>query len=45
MSARARAFKRLYDARMISIGGVRQAVIDGGLTQEEYKLITGEDYE
>lgn len=45
MSTKVKAFKLLYDRHMIGIGAVRQAVMDGGLTEEEYKIITGEDYE
>lgn len=44
MSVKVKSFKRLYDAHFISIGAVKQAVMDGGLTEEEFKIITGEDY-
>lgn len=44
MSIKVRTFKMLYEKGFIAIGAVKQAVIDGGLTEEEYKLVTGEDY-
>lgn len=39
------AFKNMYEHNLISIGAVRQAVMDGVLTEQDYKEITGEDYE
>lgn len=39
------AFKNMYLHHLISIGAVRQAVMDGALTPEDYKEITGDDYE
>lgn len=44
MSAKAKAIRTLYRAKRIAIEGVRQAVIDGLITADEYKLITGKDY-
>lgn len=45
MSNRAKALQNLYNHGRISIGALRQAVMDGTLTVEEFKIITGEDYE
>jgi len=44
MSKTAKAFKMLYEKGRISIGAVRQAVLDGVLTAEEYEWVTGEPY-
>lgn len=44
MSAKAKAIKTLYKAKRITIEGVKQAVIDGIITEAEYKEITGEEY-
>lgn len=44
MSARAKAIRTLYRAKRINLDGVKQAVVDGIITEEEYKTITGEDY-
>lgn len=44
MSAKAKAIKTLYRAKRITIDGVRQAVVDGIITKEQYKEITGKDY-
>ena len=44
MNAKARAIKTLYRAKRISIEGVRQAVIDGLITSDEYAEITGKEY-
>ena len=38
------AFKNMYQHNLVPIGGVRQAVLDGVLTEADYKEITGEDY-
>ena len=40
MSAKAKSLQRLYDAGRISIDGLRKAVADGVLTEDEFKLIT-----
>jgi hypothetical protein len=45
MSVKAKAIKTLYRAKRITIDGVRQAVVDGLITEQEYKEITGKDYE
>lgn len=44
MSARAKALLNLYRRGKITIGGLRQAVVDGTITPEDFKIITGEDY-
>lgn len=44
MSAKAKAINTLYRVKRITIEGVRQAVADGLITEDEYKTITGEDY-
>lgn len=45
MSPRARALNNLYKRGKVTIEGLRQAVEDGTITAEEFKLITGRDYE
>ena len=45
MSTKAKAIKNLYQMKRISIGGVRQAVLTNIITVEEYKLITGKNFE
>lgn len=44
MSAKAKAIRTLYRAKRIGIDGVKQAVIDGIITEAEYKTITGKEY-
>lgn len=44
MSIRAKAVRTLYRAKRIDLNGVKQAVIEGIVTEAEYKLITGEEY-
>ena len=44
MSAKAKAIRTLYRAKRIGIDGVRQAVVDGLITEAEYKEITGKEY-
>ena len=44
MSVKAKAIKTLYKAKRITLGGVKQAVINGVITEEEYKEITGQQY-
>ena len=44
MSARAKAIRTLYRAKRINLDGIRQAVVDGIITEVEYKSITGEVY-
>lgn len=45
MSAKAKAIRTLYRAKRITLDGVKQAVVDNLITTEEYKEITGVDYE
>lgn len=44
MSVKAKAIKTLYRAKRITLGGVKQAVINGVITKEEYEEITGQQY-
>ena len=44
MTAKAKAIKTLYKAKRITLEGVKQAVIDGVITEKEYTEITGEIY-
>jgi hypothetical protein len=44
MSAKAKAIKTLYRAKRITLEGVKQAVIDGIITETEYTEITGKEY-
>ena len=44
MSAKAKAIKTLYKAKRITIDGVKQAVVDGIITEAEFTQITGEEY-
>lgn len=44
MSAKAKAIKTLFRVKRITIDGVKKAVIDGIITEAEYKEITGVDY-
>ena len=44
MSAKAKAINTLYRMKRITIDGVREAVVNGLITEAEFKLITGEDY-
>lgn len=45
MSAKAKAIRTLYRAKRINLDGVKQAVVDIIITEDEYKTITGEDYQ
>ena len=45
MSAKAKAIRTLYRAKRITIDGVKQAVVDVIITEDEYKTITCEDYQ
>ena len=45
MSARAKAINTLYRAKRITLEGVKQAVVDGIITEAEFSTITGETYE
>ena len=44
MSAKAKAIRTLYRAKRITIEGVRQAVVDGIITREQFIEITAEAY-
>ncbi len=44
MSVKAKAVRTLYRAKRITIDGVRQAVVDNIITEAEYSIITGEQY-
>lgn len=44
MSTKAKAIQTLYRTGRITLAGVRQAVVDGLITENEYKIITGEQY-
>lgn len=44
MSAKAKAIKTLYKAKRITLDGVRQAVVDKIITEQEFAEITGEEY-
>ena len=45
MNAKAKAIKTLYNAGRISLDGVKEAVVSGVITGEQYTEITGKDYE
>lgn len=45
MEGKAKAIYTLYRINRITLEGVRQAVISGIITEEEYKLITNKDFE
>lgn len=44
MSTKAKAIRTLYRAKRITTEGVRQAVVDGLITEAEHKTITGKAY-
>lgn len=44
MSVKARAIRTLYRAKRITIEGVRRAVSDGLITENEYMMIIGVTY-
>lgn len=44
MNAKTKAIKTLYKAKRINLDGVKQAVKDKLITEEEYKEITGVVY-
>ena len=44
MSAKAKAIKTLYQAKRITTDGVKQAVVNGIITESEYTEITGTSY-
>lgn len=45
MNAKAKAIQTLYRAKRITIEGVKEAVINGVITKEQYIEITGKNYE
>lgn len=45
MSKHFKKVKGYYDSGLWSVIRVRNAVVKGWITAEEYKIITGEDYE
>ena len=44
MSVKAKAIRTLYRAKRITLDGVKQAVLDGIITEAEYTEITGKEY-
>lgn len=44
MSTKAKAINTLYRTKRITIDGVKKAVVDGIITKEQYKEITGETF-
>lgn len=44
MSSKYAMVKKFYDKDLWSITRVKNAVIKGWITEEEYELITGEEY-
>ena len=44
MSNMARAFQVLYRMHRVTLDGLKRAVVDGVITAEEYKSITGREY-
>ena len=44
MSVEAKAIRTLYRAKRIDLAGVKQAVVEGIITEAEYKTITGKTY-
>lgn len=44
MSVRAKAMANLYRRKRITIDGLKKAVVDGVITEAEYKEITGQQY-
>lgn len=45
MGAKAKAIYTLYRAKRITLDGVKHAVVEGIITQDEYEKITGVKYE
>ena len=43
MSIKAKVLKRLYDKNKVTKDGLKQSVMDGVITRNEYKEITGEE--
>ena len=44
MNAKAKAIRTLYRAGRITLEGVKQAVVEGVITEEQYTEITGKEY-
>ena len=44
MSMKFKAIKTLYSANRITIDGVRQAVVNGVITEDQFAEITGKEY-
>ena len=44
MNAKAKAIRTLYKAGRITLEGVKQAVVEGVITEEQYTEITGKEY-
>ena len=44
MNVKAKAIKTLYLANRITLDGVKQAVVNGVITKEQYTEITGKEY-
>jgi hypothetical protein len=44
MTTKAKAIRTLYRANRITIEGVREAVVNGLISEAEYKEITGVQY-
>lgn len=45
MSMQAKMLKNLFIRGKINKAGLRKAVVDGVINADEYRTITGEDYE
>lgn len=45
MTEKAKAIKILYSMNRITLKGMQQAVLTNIITKEEFKLITGENFE
>lgn len=44
MNVKAKAIRTLYLANRITLEGVKQAVVNGVITKEQYTEITGKEY-
>lgn len=44
MSVKAKAIRTLYNAKRITLDGVKQAVMNKIISENEYELITGQIY-
>ena len=45
MSVKAKAIRTLYRMKRIDIEGVKRSVINGVINADEFKAITGEEYQ